>query len=148
MNIPHKLRLNVISEDLESLTWTAQVRTSTSPHISVAHLLQCYSLILKFNVAPLDELAPHILHYWKTCLNNKEIIQALQKHFNTEHYGIGLTKFHQIHVDMGLERSRQQGHTIETIHEAVTELRQMFPHAGTQEMISLLFHEKNMSIAK
>ncbi|KAG2033434.1 hypothetical protein BDR03DRAFT_1014290 [Suillus americanus] len=97
---------------------------------------------------PLDELAPHILCYWKTRLNDKEIVQALQKHFNTEHYGFGLTKFRQIRVDMGLERSRQQGHTIETIHEAVTELRQMFPHAGTREMISLLFHEKNMSVAK
>ncbi|KAG2150988.1 uncharacterized protein EDB93DRAFT_1249488 [Suillus bovinus] len=97
---------------------------------------------------PLDELAPHILRYWKTRLNDKEIIQALQKHFNTERYGIGLTKFHQIRVDMGLERSCQQGHTIETIHEAVTDLRKMYPHAGTREMISLLFHEKSMSVSR
>ncbi|KAG1883977.1 hypothetical protein F4604DRAFT_1878813 [Suillus subluteus] len=97
---------------------------------------------------PLDELAPHILRYWKTQLNDKEIVHALQKHFDTECYGIGLTKFHQICVDMGLERSRQQGHTVETIHEAVTELHQMFPHAGMREMIGLLFHKKNMSVAK
>ncbi|KAG1867744.1 hypothetical protein F4604DRAFT_1584905 [Suillus subluteus] len=98
--------------------------------------------------SPLDELAPHILHYWKTWLNDKEIVHALQKHFDTEHYGIGLTKFRQICVDMGLECSHWQGHTVETIHEAVTELCQMFPHAGMQEMIGLLFHEKNMSVAK
>jgi hypothetical protein len=49
---------------------------------------------------------------------------------------------------MGLERSRRQSHTIETIRDAVVELRQMYPHAGTREMISLLFHEKNMSVAK
>jgi hypothetical protein len=49
---------------------------------------------------------------------------------------------------MGLERSRRQGHTIETIRDAMVELRQMYPHAGTREMISLLFHEKNMSVAK
>ncbi|KIK37536.1 hypothetical protein CY34DRAFT_15632 [Suillus luteus UH-Slu-Lm8-n1] len=97
---------------------------------------------------PLDELAPHILRYWKTRLNDKEIVQVLQKHFNTECYGIGLTKFHQIRVDMGLERLRRQGRTIETIREAIMELRQMFPHAGTREMIGLLFHEKNMSVAK
>ncbi|KAG1896356.1 uncharacterized protein F5891DRAFT_1130312 [Suillus fuscotomentosus] len=97
---------------------------------------------------PLDELTPHILRYWKTRLNDKEIVLALQKHFDTERYGIGLTKFRQIRVDMGLERSRRQGHTIETIREAVMELRQMFPHAGTREMIGLLFHEKNMSVAK
>ncbi|KAG2136836.1 hypothetical protein BD769DRAFT_1664375 [Suillus cothurnatus] len=80
--------------------------------------------------SPLDELAPHILQYWKTRLNDKEIILALQKHFDTECYGIGLTKFCQIRVDMGLKRLRQQGHTIETICEAVTELWEMFPHAG------------------
>ncbi|KAG2358074.1 hypothetical protein BDR07DRAFT_1489844 [Suillus spraguei] len=70
--------------------------------------------------SPLDELAPHILRYWKTCLNDKEIVQALQKHFDTERYGIGLTKFRQIRVDMGLECSCRQGHTVETIRKAVT----------------------------
>ncbi|KAG1853453.1 hypothetical protein DFJ58DRAFT_728207 [Suillus subalutaceus] len=38
---------------------------------------------------PLDELMPHMLRYWKTHLNDKEIVQGLQKHFNTEHCGIG-----------------------------------------------------------
>ncbi|KAG1863678.1 hypothetical protein F4604DRAFT_1683560 [Suillus subluteus] len=116
----------------------AQVRTrsSSSPYLH------------KLEQAPLDELTPHILHYWKTQLNDKEIVHALQKHFNTECYGIGLTKFCQIHVDMGLECSHQQGHTVETIYKAVTELHQMFLYAGTQEMIGLLFHEKNMSVAK
>lgn len=55
----------------------------------MVHLLQYHSLILIFILAPLDELAPHILRYWKTRLNDKEIVQALQKHFNTERYGIG-----------------------------------------------------------
>ncbi|KAG2357937.1 hypothetical protein BDR07DRAFT_1490064 [Suillus spraguei] len=34
------------------------------------------------------------------------------------------------------------------IHEAVTDLRKMYPHAGTREMISLLFHEKSMSVSR
>jgi hypothetical protein len=57
----------------------------------VLHLLQYLSdfELLNFISAPLDELAPHILRYWKTRLNDKEIVQALQKHFNTEHCGIG-----------------------------------------------------------
>ncbi|KAG1721564.1 hypothetical protein EDB19DRAFT_1917237 [Suillus lakei] len=58
---------------------------------------------------PLDELAPHILRYWKTRLNDKEIVLALQKHFDMKRYGIGLTKFRQIRVDMGLERSQSAG---------------------------------------
>ncbi|KAG2743521.1 hypothetical protein P692DRAFT_20878373 [Suillus brevipes Sb2] len=49
---------------------------------------------------------------------------------------------------MGLQRTRQQGHTIESIHEAMLDLRQIYPNAGAREMISLLFHEKGMSVAR
>jgi hypothetical protein len=49
---------------------------------------------------------------------------------------------------MGLIRTRQQGHTIETIREAMIELRQMYPNAGVREVVGLLFHEKNMSVAR
>jgi hypothetical protein len=49
---------------------------------------------------------------------------------------------------MGLRRTRQQGHTIESIHEAMLDLRQIYPNAGAREMISLLFHEKGMSVAR
>lgn len=41
-------------------------------------------------LAPLDEIGPHILMYWKMQKNDLEIIQALRdKHINTEIYGIG-----------------------------------------------------------
>lgn len=59
-----------------------------------------------------------------------------------------LTKFVQIRTDMGLTRTRQQGHTIETIREAMIELHQMYPNAGAREVIGLLFHEKNMSVSR
>jgi hypothetical protein len=55
-------------------------------------LLLYHRLTSIFNVAttaPLDELAPHILRYWKARLNDKEIVRALQKHFDTDRYGIG-----------------------------------------------------------
>jgi hypothetical protein len=49
---------------------------------------------------------------------------------------------------MGLRRTHQQGHTIESIREAMLDLRQFYPNAGAREMISLLFHEKGMSVAR
>lgn len=49
---------------------------------------------------------------------------------------------------MGLQRTRQQGHTIESIHDTMINIRQMYPKAGIREVISLLFHEKSMSISR
>lgn len=49
---------------------------------------------------------------------------------------------------MGLLSTRQQGHTIETICDAIVELRKQFPKAGARDMTSLLFHRKGMSISK
>ncbi|KAG1851805.1 hypothetical protein C8R48DRAFT_612357, partial [Suillus tomentosus] len=79
---------------------------------------------------------------------DKQIVAELQKHFDTSHYGLGLTKFLKIREGMGLRRTRQQMHTVETICEAMTDLRQTYPNAGAHEMVSLLFHEQNMSVAR
>ncbi|KAI6159145.1 hypothetical protein EDD17DRAFT_1779095 [Pisolithus thermaeus] len=74
-----------------------------------------------------------------------EILQEVQKHIDTNQYGIG---FISIRKDLGLYGTRQQGHTPESIRDAMVELRQMYPNAGTREMISLLFHERQMSVAR
>ncbi|KAG2359833.1 hypothetical protein BDR07DRAFT_1291218 [Suillus spraguei] len=97
---------------------------------------------------PLDEIAPHILQLWKARQTDKQIVDGLRKHFDTERYGLGLTKFVEIRLSMGLRRTHQQGHTIESIREAMLDLRQFYPNAGAREMISLLFHEKGMSVAR
>ncbi|KAG2078334.1 hypothetical protein BDR04DRAFT_1124232 [Suillus decipiens] len=41
-----------------------------------------------------------------------------------------------------------QHHTVETIHEAMIDLRLTYPNAGACEMVSLLFHERSMSVAR
>ncbi|KAG1801234.1 hypothetical protein EV424DRAFT_1474759 [Suillus variegatus] len=64
---------------------------------------------------------------------DRQIVIELQKHFNTSHYGLG---------------TRQQMHTVETIHEVMTDLRLTYPNAGAREMVSLLFHKQNMSVAR
>jgi len=51
-------------------------------------------------------------------------------------------------VSMGLLRTRQQSHSIETIRDAMVNLRIMYPKAGAREMVSLLFHERGMSVAR
>ncbi|KAG2142390.1 hypothetical protein DEU56DRAFT_754729 [Suillus clintonianus] len=97
---------------------------------------------------PLEDIAPHILRYWKARQTDKKIVENLQDHFDTSRYGLGYTKFREIRNDMGLLRTRQQSHTIESIHEAMIELRKAYPNAGAREMVILLFHEKEMSVSR
>ncbi|KAI6105965.1 hypothetical protein EDD16DRAFT_1730184 [Pisolithus croceorrhizus] len=57
-------------------------------------------------------------------------------------------KFIQIRKEMGLIRTCQQGCTPESIRGAMVELRAIYPNAGAREMISLLHHERNMSVSR
>ena len=38
--------------------------------------------------APLEEITPHIHRLWKACLTDAQIVQELQKHFDTSQYGL------------------------------------------------------------
>ena len=49
---------------------------------------------------------------------------------------------------MGLLRARQQGHSVESIREAMLELRERYPNAGARDMASILFHERNMNVPR
>ncbi|KAG1772923.1 hypothetical protein EV702DRAFT_1245552 [Suillus placidus] len=99
-------------------------------------------------LTPLDEITPHILRFWKARLTDKAIVQELRKVIDTDRYGIGITKLKEIQSDMGLKHARQQGHSVETIHDAMVDLRQIYPHAGSRKMISLLFHEREMAVPR
>jgi hypothetical protein len=61
---------------------------------------------------------------------------------------VRLTKFLEIRNAMGLRRTRQQGHTVETVCDTLADLRKTYPNAGAREMVNLLFHERNMSVAR
>jgi hypothetical protein len=49
---------------------------------------------------------------------------------------------------MGLRRTRQQGHMVETVRDTLADLHETYPNAGACEMVNLLFHERNMSVAR
>lgn len=51
-------------------------------------------------------------------------------------------------LQLGLKRTRQQAHTVDSIREVMIELRVLYPAAGAREMVNLLFHEKGMSVSR
>ncbi|KAI6038016.1 hypothetical protein EDC04DRAFT_2868507 [Pisolithus marmoratus] len=92
--------------------------------------------MLLSNTSPLNQIKPHIIQLWKAHHTDKEILQEVQRHINTNQYGIGLTSLRVICKDLSLYGTHQQG--------AMVELRQIYPNAGMCEMISLLFHEQQI----
>ncbi|KIK72434.1 hypothetical protein PAXRUDRAFT_180676 [Paxillus rubicundulus Ve08.2h10] len=88
------------------------------------------------------------MQLWKARMTDQEIVSELQKHIDTNEYGIGLKKFMEICNSLGLHWTHQQKHTTESIHEAMMELQAMFLKAGTCKVVSLLFHEKQICIAR
>ncbi|KAJ7446098.1 hypothetical protein FB451DRAFT_1355111 [Mycena latifolia] len=98
---------------------------------------------------PLEEIAPHIQHYWKMQKNDKEIVRLLNAHhIDSSKYGLGLTRFRKIRESLGLFRSRKEGHDVESIRPALLRLREQYPKAGAREIVSLLFHEENMNVSR
>ncbi|KIO02144.1 hypothetical protein M404DRAFT_148569 [Pisolithus tinctorius Marx 270] len=85
---------------------------------------------------------------WKAHRTDKEMLEEVLKHIDTEEYGIGLTKFKAIRKSLGLHCTRQQGHTTESIHSVMVHLHEMYPKAGVCKTISLLFHEMDMSVSR
>jgi len=59
-----------------------------------------------------------------------------------------INSFRKIRQDLGLERPRRKKNTLESIREHVQALRELFPLAGAKEMISLLFHERDMLVER
>ncbi|KAG2138405.1 uncharacterized protein EDB93DRAFT_1106369 [Suillus bovinus] len=96
------------------------------------------------STSPLDIIQPHILHLWKARQTDKQIVVELQKHFDTLHYGLSmlrLTKFLKIRKGMGLRRTHQQMHNVETIREVMTDLCMTYPNAGAREMSLFVLQE-------
>lgn len=59
-----------------------------------------------------------------------------------------MTSFRKMHESMGLFRTWQQGHTIETIQHWMVVLREQYPKAGAREIISLLFHKYSAKVSR
>lgn len=85
---------------------------------------------------------------WKTRRTDVETLQEVLRHIDTTQYGIGMTKLKAIRKSMGLLSTRQQAHTVESIREVMVQLRETYPNAGAREMVSLLFHEQEMSVSR
>ncbi|KAJ6580543.1 hypothetical protein DFH09DRAFT_1246021 [Mycena vulgaris] len=99
--------------------------------------------------SPIEDIEPYIREYWKMRKDDKSILRLLNDHhIDKSIYGLGLTRFREIHESLGLFRTRKQDHDVTTIRPAPLRLRAQYPMAGAREIISLLFQEEHMSVSR
>ena len=58
-----------------------------------------------------------------------------------------MTSYCETRKKLGLLKAKQQGHTLDTIHEVMKAVQVRFPMAGAQEFVSHLFAEHAMCIS-
>ncbi|KAK7030365.1 hypothetical protein VNI00_008426 [Paramarasmius palmivorus] len=99
---------------------------------------------------PLESFQAPLKSLWKRKhLTERQILdRLLARHIDTQQYGLGLTKFRQIRKELGLLGTRQQGHTLESITEDMVVLRQQYPKAGRQDIINLLWTERQKRVSR
>ncbi|KAJ7729286.1 hypothetical protein B0H14DRAFT_3617421 [Mycena olivaceomarginata] len=99
--------------------------------------------------APIEIIGPYIHKYWKMRKDDKTILCLLKTHhIDSSKYGLGIIRFRQIREALGLFRTRKQDHDVTTIRQAMIRLWDQYPKAGAREIVSLLFHEENMSVSR
>ncbi|KAJ7841523.1 hypothetical protein B0H14DRAFT_3140219 [Mycena olivaceomarginata] len=98
---------------------------------------------------PIEIIGPYIHKYWKMRKDDKTILRLLKTHhIDSSKYGLGITRFRQIREALGLFWTRKQDPDVTTIRQAMIRLRDQYPKAGAREIVSLLFHEENMSVSR
>ncbi|KAH9924596.1 hypothetical protein B0H21DRAFT_781416 [Amylocystis lapponica] len=90
------------------------------------------------SLPPADLIRPYAEQYWNMGLNDQQIVDQLQDHFDPETYTLGLKSFKRLRKTWGLTSTRQQKHNHETIGPAVHEIRTKFPTMGARQMVGVL----------
>ncbi|THU92671.1 hypothetical protein K435DRAFT_671733, partial [Dendrothele bispora CBS 962.96] len=100
-------------------------------------------------IAPIADVEDVIKRLWTRRKTDQEILNALlTRHIDTAKYGLGITRFRKMRKALGLLGTRQQGHTVDSISDAMVQLRCQYPKAGRHELHHLLFHEHGIRASR
>ncbi|KAI0712154.1 hypothetical protein C8Q76DRAFT_621798 [Earliella scabrosa] len=87
---------------------------------------------------PASLLYPRIRYYFALGLTDAKIAENTLRHFDSSQYGLSDTSVKRIRTKLGLKKTRQQGHTIDSIHTQMMEIKKRFPTAGFNEIAKKL----------
>ncbi|KAJ8495672.1 hypothetical protein ONZ45_g12770 [Pleurotus djamor] len=99
---------------------------------------------------PLEEIKDGIRKFWRQGLNDKQILRSLIQggYFKTDTHGLAVKKLRKYREKLGLVRARSAKLTVQDIRAPMTELRAMYPKAGTRDMLKLLKEEHGLHVTR
>ncbi|KAI9058419.1 hypothetical protein FKP32DRAFT_1582018 [Trametes sanguinea] len=96
---------------------------------------------------PPDDVArPWLEMYWDMGLNDKAILEHMQDHIDMNQYGLSYRSIRRLRVRYGLQGTRKQMHTLESIHSTVAQIRSRFPNMGARSMVVHLRQNYGMRV--
>ncbi|KAJ3717459.1 hypothetical protein C8R42DRAFT_644695 [Lentinula raphanica] len=103
----------------------------------------------KLTLAAPDDEIREPLEFWFNCRRtDKQLAEILKDYYDTTKYGLGETSVKRLRRKFGLQGTRQQAHTIESIQEMVLEAREKFPARGAQSLREYLFDTQRVRIPR
>ncbi|KAF8256598.1 hypothetical protein EI94DRAFT_1710840 [Lactarius quietus] len=97
---------------------------------------------------PNDLLRPVLSTYFHLGMNDKEIASSVMDHFDPAHYGLSVITVCRRWKEWGLESTRQQKHTLQSIVTHVNEVKKHFPNRGAETIRKALLIESKIRVPR
>ncbi|KAN0130302.1 hypothetical protein V8E53_011925, partial [Lactarius tabidus] len=81
-------------------------------------------------------------------MNDKEIASSVMDHFDPVHYGLSVYTVCRRRKEWGLQSTRQQKHTVQSIAAHVDEVKKRFPNRGAETIRKALFMENKIRVPR
>ncbi|KAH9011327.1 hypothetical protein EDB84DRAFT_1279188 [Lactarius hengduanensis] len=99
--------------------------------------------------APDDQLRPVLTLYFDLGMSDKSIASSVMDHFDPTSYGLRhVLTFCRRRQKWGLESTRQQRHTVQSIAHHVNEVKKRFPNRGAETIRKALLIENKIRVPR
>ncbi|KAI9447090.1 hypothetical protein BJY52DRAFT_1206604 [Lactarius psammicola] len=97
---------------------------------------------------PNDQLQPVLTLYFQLGMNDKDITSSVMDHFDPACYGLSVFTVRRRRKQWGLESTRQQKHTVQSIATLVDEVKKCFPNRGSETIRMALLMENKVRVPR
>ncbi|KAI9437089.1 hypothetical protein BJY52DRAFT_1130177, partial [Lactarius psammicola] len=97
---------------------------------------------------PNDVLQPILELYFHLGMSDKDIATSVMDHFDPARYGISVYTVRRRRKDWGLESTRRQKHTVQTIAAFVDDIKKRFPNRGAETIRKALLLENKIHVSR
>ncbi|KAF9477993.1 hypothetical protein BDN70DRAFT_74912 [Pholiota conissans] len=97
---------------------------------------------------PEDDIKESFKFYYGLGINDKKIALHMRDHYDTERYGLSVRSVKRLRDKWELKSTRQQKHTLESIGEAIQDVRRQYPSRGADMIRRDLLVKLNMRVPR